>query len=327
MQSNEVVVGRRRGKKWRRVGYGLYRDTAEVATPPVASGADSQAPARVVARREHLADLGAWQEVLPAEGCFTHLTGADVLGLWMPPVPEGMPVHACIPRDLERSRRRGLQVSRVSARIGSTLVGGVRVAPPAEVLLACARDLGLLDLVVLLDSALHAELVTATEVDALAAGRRRGTPALRRALRLADGRAESPWESLLRMFHVLSGIPVEPQHDVRDERGAFVARGDLWLEGTRTLHEYDGAVHRDARAHRQDLMRERRLANLRWVRRGYTAQDLLHRGHVILREASADLDRPYDPRRMDPWSAALRESLFTSDGRSRLARRWARGPG
>lgn len=29
-----------------------------------------------------------------------------------------------------------------------------------------------------------------------------------------DGRAESPWESLLRVFHRMCAVPVEPQHVV-----------------------------------------------------------------------------------------------------------------
>jgi len=138
----------------------------------------------------------------------------------------------------------------------------------------------------------------------------------------ADSRAESPWESVLRMFHVLCDVEVEPQFEVRDERGAFVARGDLWIRGTRTLHEYDGAVHRDRRTHVADLARERRLANAGWTRRGYTSGDLLRRSQVMLREADAALGRAHDPRRLQPWLEALRESLFTPSGRTRLLRRW-----
>jgi hypothetical protein len=124
------------------------------------------------------------------------------------------------------------------------------------------------------------------------------------------------------MFHVLCDVPVEPQFEVYDERGVFVARGDLRIGGTRTLHEYDGAVHRDRRAHVKDLARERGLANSGWTRRGYTSGDLLGRSRVMLREADAALGRAHDPRRLDPWLDALRESMFTSSGRTRLLRRW-----
>ena len=197
------------------------------------------------------------------------------------------------------------------------------MAPLPEVLLACARDLGLLDLVVLTDSALRRGACTPEELSEVAAPRRRGGPALRAALPFADARSESPWESVLRMFHVLCDVEVEPQFEVYDERGVFVARGDLWVRGTKSLHEYDGAVHRDRRTHVKDLARERGLANSGWTRRGYTSGDLLGRSHVMLREADAAVGRAHDPRRLQPWLEALRESLFSPSGRARLLSRWS----
>ncbi|WP_238993268.1 hypothetical protein [Nocardioides caldifontis] len=80
-----------------------------------------------------------------------------------------------------------------------------------------------------------------------AARRRRGAPSLRQALELADGRSESPWETLPRILHVACGIAVQPQYVLLDAAGDEVARADLWLEGTNALHEYDGA-HRLARS-------------------------------------------------------------------------------
>lgn len=319
-----MVVGRRRGRGWRQVGHGLHRrQSAEAGgsvAAPVGVARDGDGAAR--GRRERLADLRAWQRILLPAACFTHLTAAEVHGLWLPPLPEALPVSLCLPKGVERPRRKGLRVARLTASMTPVLVEGVRVAPLPEVLLACARDLGLLDLVVLVDSALRSGRCSPGEIAEVAAPRRRGAPALRAALPMADARSESPWESLLRMLHVLCEVPVEPQFEVYDDRGVFVARGDLWLRGTKTLHEYDGAVHRDRRTHVKDLTRERGLANTGWTRRGYTSGDLLGRSHVMLREADATLGRAHDPRRLDPWLDALRESLFTPCGRTRLLRRW-----
>jgi hypothetical protein len=313
MDEVEVVVGRRRGPRWRQVAHGLHRSIG-------ARGDRVEDQARA----ERLADLRAWQRLLPPSACFTHLTAAEVYGLWLPPVPPGLPVLACVPKGEDRPRRDGIRVSRLTGSVTPVTVAGVRVAPLPEVLLACSRDLGLLDLVVLLDSALRRGSWAQQDFEQVARPRRRGAPALREALEYADVRAESPWESLLRLFHVLCGVPVEPQREVRDERGAFVARGDLWLRGTTTLHEYDGAVHRDRRTHLKDLARERGLANAGWTRRGYTAGDLLGRALVMLREADGAIGRAHDPRRLDPWRAALRESLFTEGGRQRLEARLSR---
>lgn len=198
---------------------------------------------------------------------------------------------------------------------------GVRLDPPAETLLACARDLSELDLVVLIDSALHAEDATLDSLSSLASSRRRGSPALRSSLRLCDGRAESAWEVLLRQLHVACDIVVEPQHEVRDDAGGFLARGDLWLVGTRMLHEYDGGHHLEKSAQRSDLRRARTLGNSGWFRRGYTDREVLHQPLTILRDADLSLGRPHDPTRIRAWNRLLRESLFTPSGTTRLCRR------
>ncbi len=301
---DEVVLGRRRGQRWTKLGYGVYRR----------AGNDEAG--------RGLADLRAWQQVLPSSAAYTHLTGARVHGLWLPPMPAHLPLVVGLPKAGTRPKRPQLRCVRQTTSAAPVLAQGLRVAPVAETLLACAHDLGLLDLGVLVDSALHLRLWSEEQLRATAAPRRRGAPALRAALACADARSESPWETLLRLFHVTCEVPVVPQFEVRDERGGFVARGDLWLRGTRTLHEYDGAVHRDRRTHVHDLARERRLANLGWTRRGYTSEDLLDRADQVLREADAALGRPHDRARLDRWWALLDESLFTSRGRRRLARRW-----
>lgn len=310
-----VHLGRRRGRRgWKPLGYGLHR---RVLPGDAAAAQPGRAPLH-----ELRADLLTWQHVLPAETVFTHLTAARVLGLWLPPVPDGVPVFASVPQGVQPPRRRELRVSRISRPLDPIVVAGVRVAPPAEILLACARDLGVLDLVLLLDSALRRGLVSAGQVAEVASQGRPGSPALRDSLALADPRSESPWESVLRVFHVLCKVPVEPQHVIVDEWGAFVARGDLWLRGTRTIHEYDGAVHRDRHTHVADLARDRALANAGWTRRGYTARDLLRHGEAMLREADSAIGRAHDRRRLEPWLVVLRESLFSEERRQR----WDAGP-
>jgi hypothetical protein len=147
---------------------------------------------------------------------------------------------------------------------------------------------------------------------------------LRKALGLSDGRSESPYESLLRLLHVSCGVEVEPQHVLVDEAGSFVARADLWVVGTRSLHEYDGDVHLTRRARRNDLRRERRIGNEVWIRRGYTSAEVLHQGISILRDADLALCRPHRPERIRAWHKLLAESMFTPAGRELLCRRLGR---
>jgi hypothetical protein len=194
---------------------------------------------------------------------------------------------------------------------------GLPMVPTTDVLLALARHLGLLDVVVALDSALRAGHVALPELAAALHTRRRGVRRLRQAAALADPRSESPYETLLRILHVVCEIAVVPQHELWVS-GRLIARGDLRLVGHQTFHEYDGAVHRDREQQRHDLRRDRDLEAHGWFRRGYTDLEVLHRPATILRDADRTLGRPHDPDRLDAWYALLRESCFTPAGRHQL---------
>jgi hypothetical protein len=300
MGEQRPVKGRRRGPGWVAVSYGLHR------------------PARADDRHTRLA---TWQLALPPSGRFTHLTAAELRGWWLPPLPDGLPVFTAQSHAESRPQRAGLLVFRHADLVASGTVDGLRVDPPEEVLLSCARHLALLDLVVLVDAALHLGATTPERLQAAALQRRRGAPMLRRALSMADGRSESAWETLLRMLHVACGVEVEPQHRLRDESGTEVARADLWLVGTNALHEYDGGEHLKVRRQRSDLARGRRIGNVHWVRRGYTSVEVLHQAVGILRDADLSLGREHDPARVRRWHVLLAESLFTPSGRSAFLQR------
>lgn len=299
MDELRPVTGRRRGPDWHRVSHGLHRPSSDDGL---------------------LMTLAAWQLVLPRSGRFTHLTGAQAYGWWLPPLPEGLPVFASLLTGDSRPQRAGLRPFRHDALSEPAMLGELRLDPPAEVLLACARHLALVDLVVLVDAALHSKAVTAAELSATACRRRRGAPMLRRAVSLADGRSESAWETLLRLLHRAVEVDVVPQHPLLDHTDTEVARADLWLVGTNALHEYDGEHHLSRRRRRKDLARARRIGNVDWVRRGYTSTEVLHQAVGILRDADLSLGREHRPERVRRWYGLLSESLFTPSGRERLRR-------
>ncbi|WP_110181899.1 hypothetical protein [Nocardioides solisilvae] len=268
------------------------------------------------------AELRAWQRVLAPAWVFTHLTAARLRGWWLPPLPHDLPVFVAAPRGTGRVRRPGLVAIRRSAAPEPEGLDGLRVDPAAEVLAACARDLSLLDLLCLVESALAAGDCTLDDVRAVAARGGKGAPRLRAACRMARGDAESVWEVLLRELHRCAGAEVVAQHEVLDDQGRFLARADLWLVGTRTIHEYDGGDHLDVGQQRRDLRRARGLANEGWTRRGYAAQDVLHRGVRVLADIDVALGRPHVPGRIRAWHELLRDSLFTPSGTARLRARW-----
>ncbi|SDC08050.1 T/G mismatch-specific endonuclease [Geodermatophilus telluris] len=133
--------------------------------------------------------------------------------------------------------------------------------------------------VVLLDRLVWARVVglaaVRSAVDALP--RRRGSAHARRAAALADGLAESPPETRLRLLLHRSGLPLPvAQYEVRSV-GEFVARVDFARPGHRLAVEYDGAWHGAP----GQLGRDRRRLN------GLTAA-----GWRVVFVTAADLARP-----------------------------------
>ncbi len=264
-----------------------------------------------------ISSLHAWQLALPPEAAFTHLTGAGIHQIWLPPT-SGLPVWISLPYGVTRPTRPGLRVVRRHISPAPIIVNGLRCETAAQSVLIAARDLHELDLACLVEGARHLKLFSEDEEDRLFTEMFPGSPRLRRSFDWATGGSESIWELLLRVLHKACDVAVEAQHVVRDEHGVFVARGDLRLFGTRRLHEYDGAGHRDAAQHRQDLKRDRRLGAAGWERRGYTSHEVLHQAVTILRDADQALGRDHDPKRVRRWHDILRKSLFTQAGMTLL---------
>jgi len=299
-----AVRGHRRGSQWDQVTYAVHRP-ADVPGPPLDHPPHWPEP-----------DLAGWQLLMTADGCFTALTALEIWGVSLPPIPEGCPVFMALGKNDPRPMRRGVHTSRHVTPVGHVVVRGLRVATPAEALVAAARWLAQLDLVAVIDNALHLELVQVDELVAISRSRRPGARALRDALPLVDEGAESLPESLLRVLHVTCGVEVETQWGVADVNGVEIARADLWLRGTTSVHEYDGDEHDKAPRRVKDLRRQRRLDKVDHVRRGYTLGDLLHRAVSVLEDIDRAVGRPHDPSRIRVWTELVRQSLYSRSGRA-----------
>jgi very-short-patch-repair endonuclease len=219
-------------------------------------------------------------------------------GVLRSPAIADPPIIACTDGAAPHLDRRGVYVRRceVPAQY-RRMVGDLRVAAPAWTIAELAEQLSLVDLVIAIDSVLHGGHATMSELAGAVVPRRRGVRRLRQALTLADGRAESPWETVLRLLHRLAGVDVEPQYEVTDEHGRFVARADLWVRGTTRLPECDGAGHRDRGQHQADLAREKALARAGFERFGYVAREILADPGRIIRDADAARGADSNPRR------------------------------
>lgn len=161
-----------------------------------------------------------------------------------------------------------------------------------EALLTAAGVLTHEALVCVLDAALHRGLLTAKALDALLArsARRRHVDTLRRAVALADGRAESPAETLCRLL-LLPHLPgMVPQVQVRDGSGRLIARLDLGDERLLLAVEADGrAGHAGMAA--KDRQRDARTEDVGWRTERCTWFELRRRQHQLLRRVLRAADK------------------------------------
>jgi hypothetical protein len=168
-------------------------------------------------------------------------------------------------------RRRGVAVTTPEA----TAVR-VAAAPP--------RDEG----VVAVDRLVASGVAALGPVRGLAAAARGpGSARAREACRLADGLAESPQETRVRLVMARGGLP-EPvaQYVVRDAQG-FVARVDFAWPEHRVAVEYDGAWHAEPGQFARDRQRLNRLQAAGWRVVFVTAADLHRPGELVARVAAA----------------------------------------
>ena len=276
------------------------------------------------ADEEFRRDLAAYRLVLPPGAVFTHVTGARLLGWHLPKLPDQVPVFAAAAGDPPRPRRVGLVFSRLVGKREPILRDGLPVDQPTEILLRAARDLSLLDLLIMLESAIAKGDVDPDRMEELLASRRPGVRMLREAWRRATSRSESPGETLLQQFHRVMEIPFEAQVELFDEHGTSLGRADLRVVGTSFIHEYDGAHHLAPSQQRSDLRRLRGITGAGLVRRGYVLDDLLNHPAAVMQELDRALDRPHDLRRLAVWRGLVENSLYAPRGRARVLNRWRR---
>ena len=219
----------------------------------------------------------------PATGACEHLLD-DV----------SMPHHARpLQRTVDQGRRHELRRHRVTFRAGDVVRHpcGVFVSSPARTVLDCAVLLPLEAAVCVVDAALHRELVPP---DVLAAGAtaRRGHPRARRlaeVLSLADGRAESPGETLARLLLRPILPELEPQVRLLIS-GRLVARFDLGDRSLRLAVEHDGRQGHEGRA-ADDQRRDAVSARQGWTTERVTWFDVRRRRAATVSRVVATADR------------------------------------
>lgn len=195
------------------------------------------------------------------------------------------PVEVIVPPGLRFGPIRGLRVRMAPLPAHDVMRAPIPWTTPLRSCLDIAREPDLIEAVVALDLALGRGRVASKELVDLAA-ELRAVPGARRAklaAGLADGRAESPQESRLRVVLALAGLRPIPQCEVRDRSGRFVARVDLAFIAERIAVEYEGSWHWEPGQLHRDRKRLDQLTAAGWRVIHVTAQDLREPRHLVAR--------------------------------------------
>jgi very-short-patch-repair endonuclease len=165
---------------------------------------------------------------------------------------------------------------------------GVRVTTPLRTGIDLARIRPLDDAVVALDRFLRPGLVLVDELRTAAATvNGRDCRRIREAASWADGLAESPPETRLRLLLHRSRLPRPvAQYRVLHE-GRFVARVDFGWPEHKVALEYEGVWHGEAQQVGKDRARLNGLTAAGWVVVFVTAADLRDPAHLLARLGDA----------------------------------------
>ncbi|MGY1857072.1 endonuclease domain-containing protein [Modestobacter sp. SYSU DS0290] len=257
-----------RSSAWRRLRADVYADAAEPCV-----------------HRLHARGVAL---VMPRAAALAGRTAADLLGVPGAAGP-GDPVEVTLRPGTRWDPQPGIVV-RTAPLAGDVVARGpfLRWTSGLRTAVDVARFAPPDDAVVLLDQLVHAGAVQLDAVRAAVAALPtcRGVARARRAVAAADGRAESPQETRLRLFLAAHGLPAPvSQFEVR-VAGRFVARVDFAWPERRVALEYDGAWHAEPGQFGRDRQRLTALAAAGWRVLFVTAVDL--RRPVLLLARLAD---------------------------------------
>ncbi len=230
----------------------------------------------------------------PPGAVVSHLTAAALWHLAVPLRPLEEPVHVTVGTGSAIRGRQDRVVHRsVLADDDVTRSHGIPLTTPARTW----RDLAM----VLLPAALLAvtdQLLSSgstilelqTELARRPTGR--GSARARAVLPVADPRAESAMESVLRWLLHEAGLPRPVlQHEVRGASGRFLGRADLAWPDRRVLVEFDGDVHRERDVFVNDLRRQNLLIAEGWTVLRFTSADVLGRPDDVVVQIRSALRR------------------------------------
>lgn len=218
---------------------------------------------------------------LPSAAVITGRSAATLRGIQL--ARAGDSVEVVAPLAIRIARRIGVDVRRSDLATGDKVPWSrIGLATPLRMSLDLLLDRALPDAVADLDAVLRSGLIEVSALRRMVTERSdRGIVNARRAVELADPRAESRPESRLRVHLVLDGLEPHPQYLICDRQGV-VARVDLGFPRQRLAVEYDGEWHGEWRQISADRERLNRLQAAGWDVLFVTARQLRDPRSVVV---------------------------------------------
>ena len=246
-----------RSSTWRRLRQDVYADAALPVT--------------------HRLLVSAVGLTLPERAGFTGLSAATLWGVPDVASPTDR-VDVLVPAGTRWNPGPGVRIR--SASRGQELVrrGRWLCATRVDTAVDLIRWGGTEDAVVLLDRLCLNGMVRLGDVRAavLELPRCQGSVQARRVAELADGTAESPQETRLRLLFGRAGLPPPvAQFRIFDEEG-LIARVDFAYPDLKIAIEYDGLWHAEPGQFAKDRGRLNRLVAAGWIVLHVTAADIRH---------------------------------------------------
>jgi hypothetical protein len=196
------------------------------------------------------------------------------------------PVELAVPCGRRPRGQRGLCLRQVDVPPEHvTVIDGMRVTSPLWTIGDLLLRLPRMEAVSALDAALHAGHLTTKDLAGLEPllGHRPGAVEARRRLAEADGLAESPLETRVRLICRDGGVaPDALQHPVRDRRGHVLGYGDMAWTHARLIGEADGrTAHDTIRAVYRDRRRANDFRAEGWTIVRFTWTDTLRPAYIV----------------------------------------------
>ncbi|MEU4621598.1 DUF559 domain-containing protein [Actinoplanes sp. NPDC023801] len=231
--------------------------------------------------------------ILPSGAAIGGLSAAHLFGCGL--LSAGSPVSIVVPRRAGARPNERIRAHHTVLEPADVIsAGGIPMTTPERTAFDLGRRLGRRTAVMAFDALLHQGVLDLAMVAELARQRHwwPGIARLHEVIRLADGRAESPMETILRLLLVDAGLPAaEPQFEVRDAYGCLIGRVDLAWPSVRLAVEYEGDHHREQEQFRRDIARVNALRRVGWAVIRLSADDVLRRAASTVALVTAELAR------------------------------------